>query len=172
MNLVKVEKTEKDFIDLIYKSYSETFPEDERREKENFLKLFEKENVSVYFIEKDREKIGYLVAWQLGFLFVEHFEIFKNFRNQGWGGDVLKLLIEKYDFVVLESEPDFLDEKAKSRIEFYKRNGFSIIDEKYIQPAYAVDKKSLNLFLLSNQLNFNLKEVERKIKENVYSVKN
>lgn len=108
------------------------------------------------------------MVWKLGFLFIEHFEIFEQFRNCGLGGEVLKLLSKKYGCIVLESEPDVIGKEAKSRMEFYKKNGFCIIHKNYIQPPYDSSKPSVNLFLLSNYFIINLLEIENTIKKNVY----
>lgn len=48
MNFVEVKKTQKDAIRFIYQSYSETFSENERRDEEGFIHLFEQKNVSVF----------------------------------------------------------------------------------------------------------------------------
>lgn len=135
----------------IYSSYTTSFPKDERRCESQFQSLFNKEKVKVFSVLNNLQDVGYLIAWELSeCVFIEHFEIFSDFRSQKFGTDVIKKLFKDYSKIILESEPETLDENAKRRIDFYRRNGFSIIDENYVQPPYEKEKKPVNLWLMAN----------------------
>lgn len=154
----------------IYSSYSNAFPEDERRSETQFYKLFSNKDARVFSILNDeRKSIGYLIAWELShFTFLEHFEIFSQFRNQNYGSEVLKKLFQTYSKVILESEPADLNEMAARRIDFYTRNGMQIIDENYQQPAYSQDKNPVNLWLLANHQPENIDFAKTEIFDVVY----
>lgn len=138
-------------LSRIFSVYEKTFPEDERRNKEQFLALSKNPEVYVFSIKNDEISIGYLILWEAcGFYFVEHFEVFEEFRNQKFGSEILTELQEKYPKIILESEPETLNETAEKRIRFYERNGFSVIDKNYIQPGYDVSKGEVHLYLLGN----------------------
>lgn len=135
----------------IYHSYTQSFPEDERRNESQFHSLFHKEKAKIFSVLDDLKYIGYLIAWELtDAIFIEHFEIFSDFRSQKFGSEVIKKLFTDYSKIILESEPETLDETAKRRIEFYKKNGFKIISQDYVQPPYEERKNPVNLWLMAN----------------------
>ena len=115
-------------ISKIFSRYEKTFPENERRDKEQFLDLAEDPDAFVFLIKNEDETIGYSVIWELkDFYFLEHFEVFEEFRNQKFGEQILEALKEKFDKIVLETEPDFLSEIAARRVRFYQRNGYTVL---------------------------------------------
>ncbi len=116
---------------------------------------------------EDLKNIGYLITWKLtNFVFIEHFEIFSEFRSLKYGSEIIGHLYKNYSHIVLEAEPADQDETAARRISFYERNGFMVIDENYVQPCYAPDKNSLSLWLLANWQ----PEKTDWIKEEIYDV--
>lgn len=156
-------------VQQIFNSYSTTFPEDERREWSQFVKLFDHPNVKVISVLNNSENIGYLIIWDLkNHVFVEHFEVFSEFRNQKLGSHITDYLFKNYPRIILEIEPEHLDDNAKRRFSFYQRNGFSLIDEMYVQPSYGEGKNSLKLWLLANYTPENLEEVKDEIYDIVY----
>ena len=159
-------------ISRIFNSYEKTFPEDERRDKEQFLNLAENPDAFVFLIKNEDETIGYCVIWELSdFFFLEHFEVFEEFRNQKFGEKILEALKEKFEKLVLETEPDSLSEIANRRLGFYQRNGFEVINENYLQPSYSEGKSSLQLFLMANFLTENLENSIQEIHAVVYQKK-
>lgn len=157
-------------ISRIFSAYEKTFPADERRDEEQFLALLENEKSFILAIKNDDFQVGYAILWKLeSFYFLEHFEVFEEFRNLKLGSQILSELKEKFGNIVLESEPSNLNEMAERRIGFYERNGYSIISEDYIQPSYGVGKNSLNLYLLSNFPVENISEIVNEIHQEVYN---
>ena len=158
-------------ISKIFSRYEKTFPENERRDKEQFLDLAEDPDAFVFLIKNEDETIGYSVIWELkDFYFLEHFEVFEEFRGQSFGSQILKELSDIYPKIVLETEHGNLNEIAKRRVSFYQRNGFSIIDNNYIQPKYSEEKKSLPLLLLANFTTPNPQKIATEIHNNVYGI--
>ena len=158
-------------ISRIFSVYEKTFPEDERRGKEQFLALSENPDVYIFSIKNDEIAIGYLIFWEISdFYFLEHFEVFEEFRNQKFGSEILTQLQEKYEKIMLEAEPKNQSEMAEKRIRFYEKNGFSILDENYLQPSYGSGKNELPLFLLSNFVPENISEKINLIHEKVYEI--
>ncbi|MGO4708096.1 GNAT family N-acetyltransferase [Chryseobacterium sp. 2TAF14] len=156
-------------VQQIFNAYTTSFPEDERRDWYKFVQLFEHPNVKVISVLNQSENIGYLIVWELSnYTFVEHFEVFPEFRNQKLGSYITDYLFKNHPRIILEIEPEQLNEDAKRRFSFYQRNGFNLIDEMYVQPSYGEGKKSLQLWLLANYLPENLKEVKDEIYDIVY----
>ena len=99
---------------------------------------------------------------------MEHFEIFSEFRNRKLGSEILDYLKKNYPRIVLEIEPEHLNENSKRRFSFYQNNGFNLLDEMYIQPSYGDGKSKLNLWLLGNFNPTNLAELKDEIYDTVY----
>lgn len=153
----------------IYNSYSAAFPDDERRSEVQFNQLFKKPNVKVFSVLQDLESVGYIIGWELSqCVFLEHFEIFSSFRSQKFGTEAIKTLFQNYSKILLEAEPERLDENAARRIEFYRRNGFEVIDENYCQPAYSKEKSPVKLWLLANYQPDHLSSLIEEINDVVY----
>ena len=151
----------------LYTAYCTSFPEDERRSKEQFKQLFGNSDAKIYSITEDSQPVGYLIAWTLtGFLFIEHLEVFPDFRSLGYGSRVLTELSKDHSKIVLESEPRHLDDTAEKRIQFYEKSGFLILKDDYVQPSYGEGKNPVSLWLLANW------KPERTdwITENIYDV--
>ena len=154
----------------IYSSYCTTFPECERRSDAQFQDLFFRSDVKVYSVLDDLKTVGYIIIWELSAgVFVEHFEIFSEFRSQKYGSEIISKLFRDYSNIILEAEPENLNEDSKRRIAFYQKNGFAVIDENYIQPSYGEGKESLNLWLLSNWKPDNVLRIKEEIYDTVYS---
>lgn len=156
-------------VQEIYNSYCNTFPEDERRDWEKLITLFSNPKAKIISVLHDSKNIGYLILWELSnYTFVEHFEVFEEFRSQKLGSYITKYLFENYPRILLEIEPEHLNENAAKRYAFYQRNGFRLIDEMYVQPSYGKGKKPLDLWLLSNYTPENVKEIKDEIYDIVY----
>ena len=157
-------------VEIIYTAYTSTFPENERRSYEQFSQLFNNPNVNVCSIVHENKCIGYIIIWKLNnFTFLEHFEVFSEFRNFKYGSSIIQLLIQHYPKLVLEAEPSTLDEMASRRIAFYERNGFTIVDQDYIQPSYGEGKSPIPLYLLSTWKTENITSIISEIKNVVYN---
>lgn len=169
MEFLPITSAEDYRVQEIYTSYTNTFPVDEQRGKEQFLDLFSNPKVKFMSILHDSESIGYLILWELSsFVFVEHFEVFEAFRSKKLGSNIMQHLLENYPRIILEIEPEDLNDDAKRRYSFYQRNSFSLIDTTHVQPSYGEGKQSLNLWLLANYSPENVEELKTEICDIVY----
>ena len=169
MEFIQINSAEDFRAKEIYKSYTTSFPEDERRSESQFNCLFTNPKVKVFSVLHNLEYIGYLIGWELSrFVFIEHFEIFSEFRSQKFGSEVIRDLFRDYSKIVLETEPENLNEDAKRRIAFYEKNGFKVIDKEYVQPPYECGKNPINLWLFANYYPDNMEIVREEIFDVVY----
>lgn len=153
----------------IYTAYCATFAPNERRSETQFKNLFSQNKAKVYAVFRELANVGYVIVWDLtGFAFVEHLEIFKHFRNQNLGSEVLVKLFQEYSKLVLECEPPSAGDIAKRRFGFYERNGFQVLDEGYTQPSYDAEKHPVHLWLLGNSPVENLNQIKVEIFDTVY----
>ncbi|MBK1894224.1 GNAT family N-acetyltransferase [Chryseobacterium paridis] len=169
MEFLQITSPEDHRIKQIYDSYSTTFPPEEQRDWNQFVQLFTHPNAKVISVLNESKAIGYLIFWELStFIFVEHFEVFAEFRSQKLGSHITGYLFKNYQKIILEIEPAHLGEDAQRRYSFYQKNGFSLVDDLYIQPSYGEGKPPLDLWLLANYSPENLKEVKEEIYDIVY----
>ena len=156
-------------VTQILEGYTTSFPEEERRNNEQFKALFKNPLVKVDAVWENDEYKAYVITWTLSQgLYLEHFEVYQKYRSQNLGAKILNALQQQHSQIILESEPHHLNEKAVRRLNFYQRNGFTIIDEAYVQPSYGDGKPSVELFLLSTTATDNLKLLKEEIWDTVY----
>lgn len=169
MEFLQITSPEDYRVQEIFTSYCSTFPEDERRDWDKLSTLFSNPKVKIISVLHEAKNIGYLIIWELSnYTFIEHFEVFPEFRSQKLGSYITEYLFENYPRIILEIEPEHLGDDAKRRYSFYQRNGFNLIDEMYVQPSYGQGKKPLNLWLLANYSPENLAEIKDEIYDIVY----
>lgn len=130
--------------------YESSFPADERRDWDEWIKLLDRSEFSLYEINKHSIFIGFITLWQLnGIVFPEQFSILPEERGKNYGTEAMEELIRTSDgLIILEVEEPFT-EQAQRRIAFYRRCGFFVNQEEYYQPAYSPDKNKVKLLLMS-----------------------
>ena len=131
--------------------YQRSFSSEERRDPADLDQLLENPDFSFYLINHYTWPAGLLAVWQFpDFVFVEHMAISEQFRNRKLGANALGQLIAMNEKpLVLESEPP-TDDITNSRINFYKRQGFEIVDNNYLQPPYRPENSQQPMVLMSN----------------------
>lgn len=146
MILRTMKKEETSFVlDLINRS----FISDERRSKEDQLKLMNREDIHLYILE-DNEPQGFITIFESEeFVLIDHLAIDPRFRGQGQGNFILKALKKYYDKpILLEVEPPS-DELTRRRIAFYKRNGYVLNPYDYELPPLSEGKEPVHLMIMS-----------------------
>lgn len=137
-------------LDCVERTYTESFPEAERRDFALVRQLIAEEPAfQLRALYREQDYVGLLTSWQFeGFRYVEHFAIDPSARNGGIGGAALRhFLTLQADPVVLEVElPE--DDLTRRRIQFYERQGFQLDSQRYIQPPYRPGGASLELRLM------------------------
>lgn len=155
--------------------YLSAFPEQERRELNEWIRLcvdggaFHGDMICC-----DGEQCGILTYWDLkSFVYVEHFALDDSVRGQGIGGQAIDALCEHVGKpVVLEVELP-VDEMSRRRISFYQRHGFSLCENKYIQPSYHNDGVEVELKIMYRgikDINSEFNNIVRTIYKQVYGV--
>lgn len=146
---MKLQRAENDDFDLIYDDLEKSFIPEERRDRVDARRLMEDGEYTVYHVLDADKRVGFITVWELdGFAFIEHFVIYEQFRNCGYGSRALTLLKEKYDNIVLEAEPPTEGIPAR-RVAFYERCGFCRNEQYYIQPPYRQGEDGVELVLMS-----------------------
>ncbi|MBQ8703889.1 MAG: GNAT family N-acetyltransferase [Bacteroidales bacterium] len=129
--------------------FEEAFPEQERPP---FSILRQRDAGKFHFLvaENGDEPVGILTYWTFDeLIYVEHFAIAEELRNQGLGKAVfLNFLSQQTEQVVLEVElPN--TEEADHRVEFYASMGFYHNPQPYVQPSYHHDGRTVPMIIMS-----------------------
>lgn len=126
--------------------------------------------------------VGMVGYWEIeDFVYIEHLATLSTLRNNGYGAQIIKAIKQysaiqsgKKKAIVLEVESEE-DEWAKRRIGFYKRQGFTLWDQKeYIQPPYRKGDKGYKMHLMVWGENVredkDFERIKRAIHKHVYGV--
>lgn len=133
--------------------YEASFPPEERRPWGTIETPQSAAGPCLLIISDKGEAAGFLTVWNFAtFIYVEHFAVAPDRRGAGVGAAALSALRHMYGLpVVLEAEPPSdTNPMAARRLAFYRRNGFEVIDEHYVQPPYAENLPAVPLFLMAS----------------------
>ena len=163
-------------LNKIEKTYTDSFPEAERRDFSLVRGLVEHEpKFVVYALSLEDQYVGFITGWLFGsYTYVEHFAIDPSARNGGIGAEAMKQFLAFCGTpVVLEVEMP-VDEMSKRRIGFYERQGFILDNHIYHQPPYREGGEWLEMRLMiygSVNLETSFEEVKDCLHTYVYGVK-
>lgn len=141
--------TEKTF-DEIFPLLESAFPVTELRIKEDQRALLQEPCYRLYGVRREGNFAAVFATWEIDeFLYIEHFAVKEEFRNGGYGGQLLDTLLEeKSRPMVLEvEEPE--DELTRRRIGFYRRHGLVYNTYPYLQPPMRKGQEMLPLKLMT-----------------------
>lgn len=134
---------------VVYAAMERNFVPAERRDSADARALLNRKEYRIFEAMDGTDAVGFVTVWELeGFCFIEHFVIYEDYRNRGYGARVLALLKENYRMLVLEAEPPETELQTR-RIRFYERSGFFVNDVNYVQPPYREGGEAVKLLLLS-----------------------
>lgn len=173
-------KPVKDFtdpvLDLIEKTYTESFPEEECRDFSLVRGLIKDESrFVVYALSRDGRYVGFITGWLFdGYTYAEHFAIDPSARNGGIGAEAMKQFLAFCGTpVVLEVEMP-ADEMSRRRIGFYERLGYTLDHHVYHQPPYRDGGEWLEMRLMTYgniDLEHSFEQVKNCLHKYVYGVK-
>ncbi len=168
--IVKVNEDDNYSLSRIKYIYESSFPENERRDFVDVIKLITNQQFTLYAVKFEIEIVGMLSIWELSeFYYIEHFAIDENYRSEGIGSFVLKQFISVRDKqIILEVDLPY-DNISLKRIRFYENFGFVLCHENYIQPPYSKSKESVPMLIMSKPEITGLVEFER-IKAVLYQI--
>ena len=149
--------------------YESSFPSAERREIDQLKLLVQEEDLYINQIVINENKIaGLCIFWVFNeFVFIEHLAVNTELRGLGIGEGALSVLREKLKILILETELP-ADEISKHLIQFYERNGFSLLDLQYFQPSYGKNKPEVELKIMCTKADIS----DEKLDEYLLQIRN
>ena len=130
--------------------YEESFSPEERRNFYDLIEIKKNNPLELNILYKEEIPVGILNLWDFkDYLYIEHLAISPQYRNQKIASNILSILNKTSKLIVLEVELP-TDEISTRRIEFYKRNSFSIQPYKYYQPPYRKGENPIEMHLMAN----------------------
>ena len=164
------ERITEETFDEIFPLLEAAFPVTELREKDRQKAMLSEECYRLYGIRKNADFAAVFATWEIeDFLYIEHFAVKEEYRNGGYGGELLdRLLEEKGRPMVLEVEvPE--DEMTRRRIGFYERHGLVYNDYPYLQPPMRKGQEMLPLRFMTKPGAVDEKTYER-YKKQIYRI--
>lgn len=150
IEITRIDRTDTPEYQFVEELLVEAFPKEERRDLPELRSLTRHEaRFHNQLIADDGTPVGLITHWDLGrFCYIEHFAIHPAMRNGGYGRQVLEWMQARLDRpIVLEAEPP-VEEMARRRIAFYRRQGFTLWQSEYLQPPYRPGDNPLPLCLM------------------------
>lgn len=140
-------------FDKVYELMEVSFSLDEHRTYEEEKELLCRSEYEIYILpdETSDDIKAFMAVWEFdSIVYLEHFAVNPKFRNEGIGSDMIQELLRMFSKKIC-LEVELPEEKlAARRIEFYRRNGFSLNEFPYMQPSITQGRKSIPLRIMTS----------------------
>ncbi len=176
MEFIRIQSADNQYTDELFVLYAEAFPENQRHSEQEFKALLNSEELfHCNAVTMNSNLVGFFNYWEFDdFIFVEHIAIEPPLRGHKLGEKIISLARKDVNIpLVLEVEPAETSEWGSRRIEFYRRLGFEIVPQDYMQPPYRKGGEYIPLHLMSDNLEFaseNFEKIKEAIYKNVYKI--
>lgn len=173
VTLTKITRPEDAMFQPLIELYTEAFPLEERREIKQLQNMLQHEPAMFFnAVSYEGKLAGLFVYWNFGtFYYLEHLAVYADMRNKKIGQQILDWVKENLCGIrLLEVEPAET-EMATRRVNYYRRNGYHILDKTYKQPSYRPEGEEFPLWIMGNDERLPadaLKEQVQLIKNKVY----
>lgn len=150
-----IESASHPLIDDVKRLFFESFPEEERRPWDDFIRKMEMQEggFSLHaYLTPEKRLAGFITLWDLDdFRYAEYLATAPEMRGNGLGAKIIRREIEESPKpLLLEVEMPETGEMASRRINFYRRNGFIAHEDIfYEQPPYSEGLPSVRLMLMT-----------------------
>lgn len=137
ISLRRIDPADADAFDAAWRIYEEAFPVRERRRREDHSAACADAGFSPDGIYEGECLAGLIYWWRTPVgRYIEHLAVDRRMRCRNIGSRVLRLFTAaEPSRTVLEIEtPE--DGTTRRRLEFYRRNGFTVNGYEYIHPSY------------------------------------
>ena len=149
MEYLQISTNDVDRWSSVWKLYEESFPEAERRKKEDHLRACTDERFFPLSVWEGNELIGLLFFWEWDtYRYLEHLAVNPSLRGQGHGSQMLRFLRDSEHAIILEVDP-LVNELSVRRLQFYERAGYTLTPFRFVHLPYRLDAEEQELLILS-----------------------
>ena len=149
MEFLRIQPSDKNRWNQVWKLYEESFPIAEIRKLEDHIHAMENEQFSPISAWEGNQLIGILFYWAWSeYRYLEHLAIHPDLRSQGYGAILLRELSDKQHTIIIEIDP-LSNEQSVRRLQFYERNGYALTPYRFVHLPYRKEKIPIELLILS-----------------------
>lgn len=170
IQLIRITDPADPLLQRLLPLYEEAFPLSERRDEAQLKRLIAGKPEMIFnAIECDNELSGLFIYWAFdGFYYLEHLAVYPEMRNKKIGQKVLDHVAAHLPGLrLLEAEPADTEIAAR-RVNYYRRNGYEVLDDHYLQPSYRGREYAMPLWLMGNRPTDRLQDFVTTIRDEVY----
>lgn len=161
MRFERLTSTDNPFFGRGMELYGISFPEHEQREQDSQQLIMSQPDYQFNLIFDENLFVGLMLCWETEtFIYVEHFCILPDLRNNSYGSRSLDLLSERGKTVILEIDPP-VDDISIRRKGFYMRSGFIANPYRHAHLPYRKGYSPHNLVVLSKPVELTQSEYDR-----------
>ena len=149
MRFKRLTSTDDPFFKEGMSLYNASFPLHEQRMPDSQRHIMSHPEYHFNLIFDDDRFVGLMLCWETDtFLYIEHFCIFPELRNNNYGRRALELISQRGKTVILEIDPP-VDNISVRRKGFYERAGFVLNSYHHVHPPYHEGLPGHNLVVMS-----------------------
>lgn len=149
MDYLRIEIDDKERWDKVWELYEKSFPDAERRKKNDHLRAFEDERFFPLSAWEGQQLIGIMFFWEWeSYRYLEHLAVNPEFRGHGYGSQLLRHLHDSEHTIILEIDP-LNNELSVRRLQFYERAGYTLTPYRFVHLPYRIEGQKQELLILS-----------------------
>lgn len=149
MEFIRIEPDEHERWNSVWDLYEQSFPEAERRKKEDHLLACTDERFFPLSAWDGGKLVGLLFFWEWdNYRYLEYLAVAPELRGQGFGSQILRYLIDSEHTIILEIDP-LANELSVRRLQFYERAGFTLTPYRFVHLPYRLEAQPQELLILS-----------------------
>lgn len=159
---VKVSKQAQTLQTFVTEILEEAFPLEERRDTKEFWEIvFSNPHVQCFVVEKESQPLAFYYIWEFdSFIYIEFIAVAKPYRSQGLFSIFFKEILQQCTKVII-CEAERVDTvQAQRRMALYRRLGFIILSDTYMQPPFRTTDTPQSMYLLAYANNMTIPPLE------------
>ncbi|MDD2513045.1 MAG: GNAT family N-acetyltransferase [Proteiniphilum sp.] len=149
MDFLRINLREHERWNRVWELYEDSFPEAERRKKEDHLLACADERFFPLSAWEGGELVGMMFFWEWdGYRYLEYLAVNPRLRGHGYGSQMLRYLRDAGHTIILEIDP-LVNEQSVRRLQFYERAGFTLTPYRFVHLPYRLEAQPQELLILS-----------------------
>lgn len=149
MEFLKIQPTDVQKWNNVWKLYEDSFPIAERRKLQDHLRAYSDNQFFPLSAWEGSQLIGLLFYWEWdSYRYLEYLAVNPDLRGHGFGSQILQHLRDSNHTIILEIDP-LINELSVRRLQFYERAGFTLTPYRFMHLPYRLEAQPQELLILS-----------------------